>query len=102
MGLTKFPNGISSMGMPVIGGAYSTTGSVFFVDSNTGSNGNSGADKDHPFADIDYAIGRCTASKGDIIFVMPGHSETAATQITCDVAGVSIIGLGRGGNNPPR
>ena len=76
MGLTNFPNGISSFGVPVLGGgAITTTGSIFFVDSVTGSNGNSGADSDHPFATIDYAIGKCTANKGDHILVMPGHNE---------------------------
>jgi hypothetical protein len=24
---------------------------------------------------VDYAVGKCTASRGDIIFVMPGHNE---------------------------
>jgi len=98
MGLTTFPNGVSSMGMPVIGGAHTTTGSVWFVDSATGSNGNTGKDKDHPFAGIDYAVGQCTANKGDIIYVMPGHTEDIAnaTTIVLDVAGISIIGIGRG------
>jgi hypothetical protein len=98
MSVTNFPNGVSSFGMPMIG---MTTGSVFFVD-DSGSNGNSGADTDNPFADIDYAIGQCTASKGDVIFVMPGHYEaiTGAAAIDCDVAGVSIIGLGRGTDQP--
>ena len=101
MGYTKYPNGVSSFGMPVIG-KYATTGSVFFVDSTTGSNGNSGADPDNPFADIDYAIGKCTASKGDIIFVMPNHAETLTTAagIVFDVAGVACIGLGSGTDRP--
>ncbi|MEY2595078.1 MAG: hypothetical protein RI965_350 [Bacteroidota bacterium] len=54
------------------------------------------------FADVDSAIGACTANAGDVIFVMPGHTETisAASGITCDVAGVSIIGLGNGSDKP--
>jgi hypothetical protein len=99
MAITNYPNGVSSFGMPLIG---TTTGSVWFVDNSTGSNGNSGTDADHPFADIDYAIGRCTASKADIIFVMPDHTEdiAAAGGIALDVEGVSIIGLGSGSNRP--
>ena len=98
MTITNYPNGISSFGMPLIG---STTGAVWFVD-DSGSNGNSGTDSDNPFADIDYAIGRCTANKGDVIIVMPGHTEDIATTggITLDVAGVKIIGLGSGGDRP--
>ena len=98
MSITNYPNGVSSFGMPLIG---MTTGNVWFVHSS-GSNGNSGTDADNPFADIDYAIGRCTADKGDIIFVMPGHTETltAAGAIDCDVAGISIIGLGTNRSRP--
>jgi len=102
MGITKFPAGISSQGVPVIGGSYYTTGTVFFVDSTTGSNGNSGTDKDHPFSTIDYAIGRCTGDKGDVIIVMPNHTETvtSATALALDVAGINIIGLGSAGTRP--
>jgi len=76
-----------------------TTGSVFFVDSNTGSNSNDGKSPDTAFATLDYAIGNCTASKGDIIYLMPGHAETT-TAIALDVVGVSIKGLGRGTARP--
>lgn len=98
MPLTKFPNGISSMGMPILG---STTGSVFFVH-HSGSNGNSGADADHPFATIDNAVGQCTANKGDVIVVMAGHNETIidATSLVVDVEGVTIMGLGVGHSRP--
>ena len=103
MAITNFPNGITSYGVPVLGSAgITTTGNFFFVDSVTGSNGNSGLDPDHPLATIDTAVGKCTASKGDIILVMPGHNEsiTAATSLVVDVAGVSIIGLGVGNTRP--
>jgi len=55
-----------------------------------------------PWRTIDYAIGRCTASRGDIIAVMPGHAETLTTAggITSDVAGVAIVGLGHGSLRP--
>ena len=55
-----------------------------------------------PFATVDYAIGRCTASRGDVIVVKPGHAETLATAaaITSDVAGVAIVGLGTGSARP--
>jgi len=102
MSLTRFPHGISSFGMPILGSGaekFVTTGSVYFVHS-TGSNSNSGTDPDHPLATIDYAIGKCTADKKDLILVMPGHTESVATSITADVDGISIIGLGNGDNRP--
>ena len=104
MGLTAHPQGISSFGVPQLGGTSipSTTGKYFFVDSVTGSNGNSGLDTLHPLATIDYAVGLCTANKGDIIIVMPGHNETitSATSLVVDVAGVSILGLGVNQSRP--
>lgn len=82
--------------------AIGHSGSTFWVDSVTGSNGNDGLSPSSPVATIDYAVGLCTASKGDVIFVMPGHAEniSAATSLVVDVAGVSIIGLGNGSNRP--
>lgn len=105
MAITNFPNGVSSFGIPVMGGGVQippTTGSYFFVDSNTGSNNNSGIGPEDAMATIDAAIGLCTADKGDVIIVMPGHAETisAATSLVVDVDGISIIGLGHGRNRP--
>ena len=103
MSLTPFPHGVSSFGMPVLGGGSEmTTGDIFFVHNGTGSAGYEGTDPAHPLNSIDNAINKCTASKGDIIYVMPGHAETisGAGGITCDVAGVSIIGLGSGNLRP--
>ena len=105
MAVTQFPNGVSSFGVPMMGAGVpipATTGKYFFVDSATGSNGNSGLDALHPVATVDYAVGLCTANKGDIILVMPGHEETivSATSLVVDVAGVSIMGLGQGLTRP--
>ena len=107
MGLTHFPNGVSSFGIPIIGtggsGIPATTGSYFFVDSVTGNDvTGQGTDPNKPFATIDYAIGKCTANKGDVIIVMPNHTETltAAGQLTFDVAGITVVGLGTGTNRP--
>lgn len=46
--------------------------------------------------------GGCLANRGDIIFVMPGHTEniTNATDLAISVAGVTIIGLGKGTQRP--
>lgn len=102
---TAFPNGVTSYGMPVLGGGVElppTTGSVFFVHSGTGNTGFAGTSPANPKATIAQAIALCTASKSDIIIVMPGHAEniTSATSLALNVAGVSVIGLGRGRNRP--
>src|SRR3989304_9869396 len=74
---------------------------VFFVSSVTGSDNNSGEDIDAPKATIDSAIGMCSA--GDVIFVLPGHTETHITtgsKIVSDISGIYIIGLGEGSLRP--
>lgn len=93
-----FANGVSIRGVPL---AVSHPGNVFWVDSGAGSNGNKGT-FDRPFSTIDYAVGRCTANNGDIIFVKPGHTETvtAAAGLDLDVAGIAVIGLGSGSDRP--
>src|SRR3990167_2193326 len=103
---TGFSTGITVRGLPL---SVSHPGEIFYVNNSTvlakggvgGSNGNPGTYA-KPFSTIDYAIGRCTAGRGDIIMVMPGHAEniTAAAGITLDVNGVAIIGLGSGNLRP--
>lgn len=99
--LNAFPGGAISYGGPNLG-PFLTTGKIFYVSSGTGSNSNDGLAIDTPLATIDYAVSKCTANKGDVIVVMPGHTETvtAAAGIELDVAGISVIGLGRGSVRP--
>jgi hypothetical protein len=101
-----FAQGVVIKGIPL---TVSNPGKVFWVNGTTvlapgavgGSNGNDGSYR-RPFATIDYAVGKCTANRGDIIMVMPGHSEsiTSATSLVLDVAGVAVIGLGTGSLRP--
>ena len=95
-----FANGVTIRGVPLL---QTHPGEVFWVNNSSvlAKNGVGGSDSNdgsyrRPFATIDYAIGKCTASRGDIIAVMPGHEEdiAAAAGITLDVAGVAIVGLG--------
>lgn len=97
-----FTSGLSVRGLPL---NVAHPGNIFFVNNSSvfpdkgiaGSNGNDGSYL-KPFASIDYAVGRCVASRGDIIMVMPGHVETVSTAagLALDVAGVAVIGLGNG------
>jgi hypothetical protein len=99
-------NNVTIRGVPL---TQSHPGQVYWVSNATptlpgqvgGSDGNPGT-FGAPFSTLDYAIGRCTANRGDIIFVKPGHAETitSATTIAMDVAGVAIIGLGTGTKRP--
>jgi len=103
---TGFARGVIIRGVPI---TQTQPGKVFWVYNGTaldvgqrgGSDGNRGT-FDAPFATLDYAIGQCTANRGDIIFIKPGHAETlsSAGAVTADVAGVAIIGLGSGTFRP--
>lgn len=107
MGLTNFPNGVSSFGVPLLGsGPIFTTGAVRFVHAGTGSASYTGLDPDRPLLTIDAAINASTASSStyageDYIVVLPGHVETAAAiTFDLDVDGVNVVGLGSDGNRP--
>jgi len=110
MPITNYPNGFTNgvtvRGLPI---TLAHPGEVFWVNSSTvlptGGVGGSDSGKgtyQRPFSTIDYAIGRCTASRGDIIMVMPGYTEdiAVASGITLDVPGVAIVGLGVGSLRP--
>ena len=88
--------------LPVIQDLHLYTGNVFWVMTGGNDSAGAGLNPDDPFATIDFAIGQCTATQGDVIFVMPGHTETisGAAGIAADVAGISIIGIGDGADTP--
>src|SRR3989304_5533665 len=95
--MSNFNHGVKSFGVPVLPGIGGNvyTGNVYFVSSTstTRSDSPSAGTKDAPFASIDYAVGRCTASNGDVIIAMPGHIETVAVNdgLAIDVAGITFI-----------
>lgn len=100
-----FASGVTIRGLPLL---QTHAGEIFWVNSSTtaiaksavgGSNGNDGSYR-RPFATLDYAVGKCTANRGDIIVLMPNHTETLAAVVALDVAGVAVIGLGQGTNRP--
>jgi len=104
-----FTDGVTIRGMPIL---QTYSGEIFYV-SNADillSKGNrvagldqaSGGTFSRPFRTIDFAVGQCTANRGDIIIVLPGHTEDIAssTSLVIDVAGVAIVGLGSGSLQP--
>ena len=85
------------------------SGKVFIVGDSSTANRDMlkelfGVDPDGKvryFATLDAAVGECASNAGDYIYVMPGHSETVtATSIALDVAGITIVNLGNGKNQP--
>lgn len=106
---SNYPGGFNNVtirGVPI---TQSHPGQVYWLSNATptlpgqvgGSDGNPGT-FNAPFSTLEYAISRCTANRGDIIFIKPGHAETisSATALSFDVASVAIVGLGAGTKRP--
>ena len=81
----------------VAGGTAVGTGSIFYVDSGVTTEGD-GTSWTQAKDTILEAVALTTASRGDVIYVAPGHAETivAATGLVLSKAGVSVIGIGNG------
>jgi hypothetical protein len=88
--------------MAPVGFGLRGRGKDIYVSSTLGASGSDGLSPTNPISTIDAAIGKCTANYGDRIIALPGHVETVTAAAGCalDVAGVSIIGLGRGSLRP--
>ena len=77
-------------------------GAQFFVDGTNGSAAGDGLTWATAVSTITLALAKCTANKGDIIWVAPWHAETisAAAGLVLNKAGVTVIGLGTGTLRP--
>ena len=85
------------------GGSIAPGGNIFYVDSVSGSSVNGGDRPDKAMATIDQAISLAAirATRGDVIAVLPGHSEAVtSTSLNLDVAGLTIVGFGSGAAKP--
>lgn len=79
-----------------------TTGNAIYCDSASGSTTGPGFSPETPYSTLISAMGGCTASNGDVVFVAPGHAESVigAAGMTFSKAGVTYHGLGLGRNRP--
>src|SRR3990172_1563972 len=92
MPITKFPNGVSSFGVPVFGNSTmdgKVWGTAYFVDAAIGTAGAAGTDPEHPLSTIQAALDKCTTSKGDRVFVRNG---AYAEDLTMSKDDVMLIG----------
>ena len=101
-----FQNGLTIRGIPI---HQLFPGEIFWVNNSgvLAKGGVGGSDQNRgtyqkPLSTIDKALSLATASRGDVVVVMPGHSETITTDggLDFDKAGVAVIGLGMGSLRP--
>lgn len=54
------------------------------------------------YTTVKLALAQCVASRGDLIIIAPGHTETIAnaTDLAVSIAGVTVIGIGSGSLRP--
>jgi len=82
-------------------GGETGTGTIYYVDSDVSSAG-AGTSVTAAVATIQEGIDLCTANAGDIVYVMPGYAENAASAaiIDFDCAGMTLYCLGEGEDMP--
>jgi hypothetical protein len=96
--LTNFPNGVASFGLPVYGGGTipTTTGTVYFVDYDNGSDGNDGLSLASAFKTVEFAYSRVVTNHNDVIALAAGSNHPLAAMLTVAKNKVHFIGLGVG------
>ncbi len=97
MGLTNFPNGISSFGVPVMGGGGipATPGSVLFVDYTNGDDGISVKSNSsrRPFKTVAMAYDKATTNKDDVIVLQGNASHVLTEMLTVAKNRVHFVGM---------
>jgi hypothetical protein len=88
-----FSNGVEVLGENL---PQMVPGNVYWVSATDGSDGNKGS-RSKPFATLSKAIDTATTKQGDMVYLAPGHKETITDALDVDKVGLSVVGLGRGG-----
>lgn len=99
MGYTNFPNGVTSMGVPVINGVPLGLTKILFVDYENGSDGV--AEKDNspskPFKTIAKAMGLITTNKNEGIALMGSATHVLTEMLSVSKSRVHMFGYDPGG-----
>jgi hypothetical protein len=83
MPLTNFKNGISSFGIPVLGGSgIPFTGKYFFIDPLYGSDGNSGREPGKAFSTIYKAYSMMTDGANDVAYLISDGSSASSARLS--------------------
>ena len=100
--LTDYPNGVSSFGMPVLGGGMVSQGKVIFVKPYSGTDGADGSSPDQAVKTLAHAKTLATANSNDVVYLF-AESNTAShttdyqsTVLDWNKDGVHLIGANGG------
>jgi hypothetical protein len=88
MGLTNFPNGITSFGVPVLGGigGLPFTGNWWFVDPVNGLDGNAGTSPSQALQSLYQAVNKAGNGTNDVIVLMSNGSTTGSSRLSLAAA----------------
>lgn len=95
MTTTNFPNGITSWGVPVLGGAGGIpfTGNYYFVNPATGADGNGGSASD-PLATLYEAYRRCVDGNNDVVILVGNGQSSGTAQLSTALANTNAVAFG--------
>jgi hypothetical protein len=103
MPFTNFPGGVTSMGIPQLGGGAIPFGmardaKVFFCDPRTGSDGNDGRAREHAVATVGRLHDLMTDEAGDVGYFVGTDSSTGSSSrdtatVTWSKSGCTLIGV---------
>lgn len=95
MPISNYPNGISSFGIPVMGGGGipATFGEVWFVDYRNGSDDNDGKSRESSFKTLSQAYAKAVSNRNDVILIDGDSTVVEAAAIDWTKNRIHVIGL---------
>lgn len=92
--MTNFPNGLSSYGIPVMGGGIPATfGNIWFVDYANGSDDNDGKSKNKAVKTLSKAYDKATSNNNDVILIDGYSTVSESAEIAWSKNRIHVIGL---------
>lgn len=88
MGLSNFPNGITSFGVPVLSGigGLPFTGNWWFVDPSGGLDGNSGTSPSQALATLYQALNKAVEGNNDVIVLVGNGLASGSARLSLALA----------------
>lgn len=91
-GITNYPNGVSSFGVPLPGQLPFTFGRYIFVNPTTGADGNDGLSVDTPKKTVQAAYDMATSNNDDVIVLSTYATHELTEQLTISKNRVHFVG----------
>lgn len=91
--MDNFNQGLASYGVPVAGGLPITSGKYFFVNADTGSDGNDGLSLESPVKTVAVAYAKMRTNKDDVMVLSTYASHTLTAMLNITKSRVHIVSL---------